>query len=74
MTDWYGLRLKIRSLSADLALVGNVGVFEEINRIRELSFAQFRFASSELITVQADECPNGTGFLFSEGPFVARAA
>jgi hypothetical protein len=63
MSDWYGLRLKIRSLDADLSDVANVVVFEEINRIRELSFAQFRFASSELITVQADECPNGTGLV-----------
>jgi hypothetical protein len=59
--DWYGLRLKIRSMDADLADAANVVVFEEINRIRELSFCQFRFASSELITVQADEAPNGTG-------------
>lgn len=58
---WYGLRLKIRSLNANLAAAANVAVFEEINRIRELSFAQFRFASSELITIQADEAPSGTG-------------
>jgi hypothetical protein len=59
--DWYGLRLKIRSLDGALNTAPNVVVFEEINRIRELSFCQFRFASSELITVQADEAPNGTG-------------
>jgi len=51
----------MRTLDADLALAANVGVFEELNRARELSFAQFRFASSELITIQADEAPNGTG-------------
>lgn len=58
---WYGLRLKIRSLDADLCTSANVCVSEEINRIRELSFVQFRFASSELITVQADETPSGVG-------------
>jgi|GEM_PF-4793341 len=58
---WYGLRAKIRTLNADLSLPANVVVSEEINRARELSFLQFRFASSELITVQMDECPNGTG-------------
>jgi len=58
---WYGLRVKIRSLDADLGTAANVVVFEEINRIRELGFTQFRFASSELITVQADEAPSGTG-------------
>jgi hypothetical protein len=58
---WYGLRIKLRTLDADLGTAGNVVVSEELNRIRELTFAQFRFASSELITVQADECPSGTG-------------
>ena len=58
---WYGLRLKIRSMNADLSTAPNVVMFEQINRIRELSFCQFRFASSELITVQADEAPSGTG-------------
>jgi len=53
--------MKIRTLDAVLSDAANVGVFEEINRARELSFAQFRFASSELITIQADEAPNGTG-------------
>jgi hypothetical protein len=62
---WYGLRLKIRSMDADLGTAPNVVVFEEINRIRELSFCQFRFASSELITVQADEAPSGTGPQFA---------
>lgn len=48
-------------MNADLGTAANVVVFEEINRARELSFCQFRFASSELITVQADEAPSGTG-------------
>ena len=52
-------------MDANLSTAANVVVFEEINRVRELSFAQFRFASSELITVQADECPSGTGFFGS---------
>jgi hypothetical protein len=68
---WYGLRLKIRSMDADLGIAANVGVFEEINRVRELSFAQFRFASSELITVQADECPSGTGPQFASSTHTA---
>lgn len=58
---WYGMRCKIRSMEADLSIAANVRVPEQINRIRELSFAQFRFASSELITVQLDELPSGTG-------------
>ena len=32
-TDWYGLRIKIRSMDADLADAANVGVFEEINKV-----------------------------------------
>lgn len=58
---WYGLRLKLRTLDANLSTAPNVVVPEQLNRIRELSFCQFRFASSELITIQADEAPNGTG-------------
>jgi len=58
---WYSLRAKIRTLNAVLSTAANVVVPEQINRARELSFLQFRFASSELITVQMDECPNGTG-------------
>lgn len=58
---WYGLRAKIRTLDADLGTAPNVVVSEEINRARELSSLQFRFASSELITIQMDEAPSGTG-------------
>jgi hypothetical protein len=58
---WYGLRVKIRTLNANLGTAPNVVVSEELNRTRELSYLQFRFASSELLTVQLDECPNGTG-------------
>jgi hypothetical protein len=58
---WYGLRCKIRTLNANLTTAANVVVPEQINRSRELSFLQFRFASSELITIQADESPSGTG-------------
>jgi hypothetical protein len=58
---WYGMRIKIRSMEADLSIAQNARVPEQINRARELSAAQFRFASSELITVQLDECPSGTG-------------
>ncbi len=58
---WYGMRLKIRSMEADLSQAGTARVPEQINRARELSAATFSFASSELITVQADELPNGTG-------------
>jgi len=58
---WYGLRGKIRTLNANLGTAPNVVVSEEINRARELSSLQFRFASSELITVQFDEAPSGTG-------------
>lgn len=58
---WYGLRSKIRTLNADLSTEANVVVSEETNRLRQLAFLQFRFASSELLTVQFDECPDGTG-------------
>lgn len=58
---WYGIRAKIRTLNAVLSTLANVVVFEEVNRARELSFLQFRFASSELITIQLDEAPSGTG-------------
>lgn len=61
---WYGWRLKIRTLDAVLSNAANVVVPEEINRARELSFCQFRFSASELITCQADELPNGTGPAF----------
>jgi hypothetical protein len=58
---WYGMRCKIRAMEADLSSAANARVPENINRIRELSAAQFRFASSELITVQLDELPSGVG-------------
>jgi hypothetical protein len=58
---WYGMRVKIRSMECDLSQAGAARVPEQINRIRELSYAQFRFASSELITVQLDELPSGVG-------------
>lgn len=58
---WYGLRCKLRTLNANLATEANAVVSEQLNRARELSYLQFRFASSELITVQLDEAPNGTG-------------
>jgi hypothetical protein len=58
---WYGMRAKIRSMEANLANAANAVVSEQINRARDLSAAQFRFASSELITVQLDELPSGVG-------------
>ena len=58
---WYGLRGKIRTLDADLTTIANVVVSEQLNRARELSSLTFRFASSELITIQFDEAPSGTG-------------
>ena len=58
---WYGARTKVRTYGQTLFSAGNVGCFEEINRYRELSSWTFRFASSELITVQLDEVPSGTG-------------
>lgn len=58
---WYGMRVKIRSMETDLSIAQNARVPEQLNRIRELSAAQFRFASSDLITVQLDECPSGVG-------------
>ena len=48
-------------MEADLSQAGNARVPEQINRIRELSAGQFRFASSELLNFQLDEIPNGVG-------------
>lgn len=58
---WYGMRVKLRTLDANLGSAANVVVSEELNRIRELSYAQFKFASSDLLTVQLDELPSGVG-------------
>jgi hypothetical protein len=58
---WYGLRAKVRTLNANLTTAANAVVPEQLNRARELSFLQFRFASSELITIQMDEAPSGVG-------------
>lgn len=58
---WYGMRCKIRSMECDLSQATAARVPEQINRLRELSAAQFRFASSELFNVQLDELPSGTG-------------
>jgi hypothetical protein len=58
---WYGMRCKIRSMECDLSQPASARVPEQINRIRELSAAQFRFASSELLNLQLDEVPSGTG-------------
>jgi hypothetical protein len=58
---WYGLRAKIRTMNANLTTAPNAVVPEQINRARELSYLQFRFASSELITIQFDEAPSGCG-------------
>jgi hypothetical protein len=58
---WYGMRVKLRSMEADLSIAQNARVPEQLNRLRELSFAVFRFASSELLTVQLDELPSGVG-------------
>lgn len=58
---WYGMRLKMRTMEADLSQAATARVPEQLNRARELSYVVFRFASSELITVQSDEVPSGTG-------------
>jgi hypothetical protein len=48
-------------MEADLSQAATARVPEQLNRARELSFVVFRFASSELITVQSDEVPSGVG-------------
>lgn len=58
---WYGMRLKMRTMEADLSQAATARVPAQLNECRELSYVVFRFASSELITVQADEVPSGTG-------------
>lgn len=58
---WYGWRLKYRALGTNLGTAANVVIFEQFNRIRELSFCQFNFTSATLMTVQSDELPSGVG-------------
>jgi hypothetical protein len=58
---WFAMRCKIRSMECDLSQATAARVPEQINRLRELSAVQFRFASSELFNCQLDEIPSGTG-------------
>lgn len=58
---WYALRTKVRTMEADLSTADAATVPEALNRYRELTALIFRFTSSELLNIQLDECPNGTG-------------
>lgn len=58
---WYAWRNKIRTLGANLTTAPNVVASEQILRVRQLSYAQFAFQSSTLMTVQLDELPDGVG-------------
>lgn len=58
---WFGIRAKIRSMECDLSQATAARVPEQINRLRELSSLQFRFAASELFNSQLDEIPSGVG-------------
>lgn len=58
---WYAWRNKIRTIGSNLASAANVGVSEQILRARQMSYAQFAFQSSTLMTVQLDELPDGVG-------------
>lgn len=61
---WYGWRLKLRTLGANLTTLANVGVSEQLNRLRELSSTLFKFTAGEYIRCQSDELPSGTGPAF----------
>ena len=58
---WYGLRHKIRALTADLGLEANFGIGEEMNRIRELGSLQFIYGTTPYLITQLDEHPSGVG-------------
>lgn len=60
---WYAWRLKVRSLGTNLNLESgaNAVVPEQMNRWRELTWIQFAFQTSVLITTQCDELPSGAG-------------
>jgi hypothetical protein len=58
---WYQWRLKIRTLGINLGQATLANVSEEIRRLRQLSSVTFRFSQTDLITVQADELPDGVG-------------
>lgn len=58
---WYGWRNKIRTYNAVLSTLANVGVSEQINRLRELTGVYFKFTAGEYIRTQLDELPSGTG-------------
>ncbi|MCC6752043.1 MAG: hypothetical protein IT371_30605 [Deltaproteobacteria bacterium] len=58
---WYSWRLKCRSLGTNLNQPANAVVPEQMNRWRELGYAQFAFQTSVLITTQLDELPSGAG-------------
>lgn len=48
--EWYEWRASVETLDANLGLVANVGVFEQMNRIRELGFIRYLATQSPLIT------------------------
>lgn len=58
---WYAWRCKVRAMGSNLGTAANVVVSEQILRATVLSYAQFNFQSSTLLTVQLDELPSGTG-------------
>jgi len=58
---WFQWRLKIRTLGVNLTTSANAIVSEEIRRLRQLASVTFRFSQTDLITVQADELPDGVG-------------
>lgn len=58
---WYGWRLKMRTVIGDISTLANVGIFEQLNRLRESSSSLFKFTTGEYIRCQSDELPSGVG-------------
>ena len=58
--DWYGITLPVLARS-DLTTAGNVGVFEQLYRLKTLLWFTFNYGKTPYIGCQADEIPNGAG-------------
>ena len=56
---WFGIRQRIAALAGNLTTLANAVVFEEMNRLRELTGFEFRFGTTPYITCQMTEVPCG---------------
>lgn len=58
---WYGLTCPVSVRNSNLTVVGSIGLFEQILRIRHARWLTFRFSETPFIRAQQDEIPLGTG-------------